>query len=112
MNQLIQDEFIQVITTVDQKEVAKKLALVLTKNRLAACVQIVGPITSTYQWKDNLEEAEEWLCLIKSKRNLFEKLEGKIKEVHPYKVPEIIALPIISGSEDYLEWLQNELKKS
>jgi periplasmic divalent cation tolerance protein len=108
----MQDEFIQVITTVDQKEVAKKLALVLTKNRLAACVQIVGPITSIYQWKDNLEGAEEWLCLIKSKRNLFEKLEGKIKEVHPYKVPEIIALPIISGSEDYLEWLQNELKKS
>jgi len=108
----MQDEFIQVITTVDQKEVTEKLALILTKNQLAACVQIVGPITSIYQWKDNLEKSEEWLCLIKSKKNLFEKLEGKIKEAHPYKVPEIIALPIISGSKDYLEWLQNELKKT
>lgn len=108
----MQDEYIQVITTVDQKEVAEKLTLVLTKNRLATCVQIIGPITSIYQWKDNLEEAEEWLCLIKSKINLFKKLERKIKEVHPYEVPEIIALPIISGSEGYLEWLQNELKKS
>jgi periplasmic divalent cation tolerance protein len=108
----MQDEFIQVITTVDKKEVAKKLALILIKNRLAACVHIVGPITSTYRWEGNVEEAEEWLCLIKSKRNLFEKLEEKIKETYSYEVPEIIALPIISGSEDYLEWLQNELKKS
>ncbi len=108
----MQDDFIQIITTVDQKEVAEKIAQMLTKNRLAVCVQIVGPITSIYHWEDNIEEAEEWLCLIKSKRNLFEKLEGKIKEAHPYKVPEIIAFPIILGSEDYLDWFQNELEKS
>jgi periplasmic divalent cation tolerance protein len=108
----MKDGFIQVITTVDQKEVAEKIAQALIKNRLAACVQIIGSMTSIYRWEDNLEKTEEWLCLIKSKRSLFEKVEEKIKEVHPYKVPEIITLPIISGSEDYLEWLQNELKNN
>lgn len=105
------EEYIQVFTTTEKKKDAEKIAKVLVEKRLAGCIQVVGPIVSTYWWKDNVETAEEWLCFIKSKRNLFEELEKAIKEVHPYEAPEIIALSIIAGSKDYLEWLSNELKK-
>ena len=79
------------------------------EKRLAGCIQIIGPIISTYWWKNNIETAKEWLCLIKSKKNLFEKLEKSIKEIHPYETPEIIALPIVAGSKEYLKWLDNAL---
>jgi len=74
-------------------------------------VQIVGPITSTYWWKGSIETAEEWLCLIKTSQNLYADLEKVIKEMHPYETPEIIAIPILTGSSDYLQWLDNELRK-
>jgi len=83
----------------------------LVEKRLAGCIQIVGPIVSTYWWKGNVETAGEWLCFIKSKKTLYDELEKGIKEVHPYKAPEIITVPIISGSRDYLEWFNSELKK-
>ncbi|NVM01132.1 MAG: divalent-cation tolerance protein CutA [Candidatus Helarchaeota archaeon] len=103
------ENYIQVFCTTEKKEEAKKIAKSLVNKRLAACVQIIGPILSTYWWKENVETSEEWLCLIKSKKSLFEKLEKSIKEVHSYKTPEIIALPFIDGSKDYLKWLDNEL---
>lgn len=105
------DEYIQVFTTTEKKEDAEKIAKVLLEKRLAGCIQLVGPIESTYWWKDNVETAGEWLCFIKSKKTLYDELEKTIKEVHPYETPEIIAVPIISGSKDYLGWLNNELKK-
>ena len=74
-------------------------------------MQIVGPITSTYWWKGSIETAEEWLCLIKTSQNLYADLEKAIKEMHPYETPEIIAIPILTGSSDYLQWLDNELRK-
>ncbi len=74
-------------------------------------MQIVGPITSTYWWKGSIETAEEWLCLIKTSQNLYADLEKAIKEMHPYETPEIIAIPILTGSSDYLQWLENELRK-
>jgi periplasmic divalent cation tolerance protein len=104
-------EYIQVFTTTKKKEDAEKIAKALTKKRLAGCIQIVGPIVSTYWWKGNMETVREWLCLIKSKKTLYNELEKAIKEVHSYETPEIIAVPIISGSKDYLGWLNNELKK-
>jgi periplasmic divalent cation tolerance protein len=105
------DEYIQVFTTTEKKEDAEKIATVLVEKRLAGCIQIVGPIVSTYWWKGNLETAGEWLCFIKSKKTLYDELEKAIKEVHPYETPEIIAVPIISGSKDYLGRLNSELKK-
>ena len=104
-------EYIQVFTTTEKKEDAKKIAKALAEKRLAGCIQIVGPIGSIYWWKDKVETAEEWLCFIKSKKSLYDELEKVIKEIHPYEVPEIIAMPIVRGSKDYLEWLKNELKK-
>ena len=104
------EEYIQVITAIEKREDAEKIANALVEKRLAACVQIVGPIVSTYWWKGNIERAEEWLCIIKSKKDLYDVLEKSIKEIHPYETPEIFALSIAAGSEDYLKWLSREVK--
>nr|QNO53831.1 divalent-cation tolerance protein CutA [Methanosarcinales archaeon ANME-1 ERB6] len=103
--------YIQVVTAIAKRENAEKIANALVEKRLAACVQILGPIVSTYWWKDNIETAEEWLCVIKSKKDVYEELEKSIKEIHPYETPEIFALPVVAGSKDYLKWLSNEVKK-
>jgi periplasmic divalent cation tolerance protein len=105
------EEYIQVFVTTDKKEDAEKIAGVLVEGRMAGCTQIVGPIVSTYWWKGNIETAEEWLCLIKSKKSLYQKIEKAVKEMHTYETPEIIAIPIVDGSKDYFEWLKNEVKK-
>ena len=101
---------IQVITTTGTKEDADKIARALLEARLAACIQVVGPITSHYWWEDEIEEAEEWLCLIKTTGNRFERFEKAIQAAHPYDVPEILALPVVAGSADYLAWLRGELR--
>jgi len=101
--------YIQVMTTTDKKEDAERIATYLVEKRLAACVQIAGPITSFYRWKGNMERTQEWQCWIKSKEVLYKEIEKAIKSVHPYEVPEIIAMPIIAGSRDYLEWLESEV---
>ncbi|KXA90720.1 hypothetical protein AKJ62_00110 [candidate division MSBL1 archaeon SCGC-AAA259D14] len=106
------NRYIQVITTVDEKEEAEMLSERLVERRLAGCVQIIGPITSTYWWNDKVENAEEWLCLIKSEKRLYDELERTVKDIHPYETPEIICIPISQGSEKYLEWLSKELKQN
>jgi periplasmic divalent cation tolerance protein len=104
-------EYIQVLMTVETRDDAEKIANALLDKRLAGCVQTIGPIISQYWWKGKKESSEEWLCLIKTRRTLYEELEQTIKQLHKYEVPEIIALPIVAGSYDYLEWLRKELKK-
>lgn len=103
------ESYIQITTTTDKKEVAERIAFRLVEEKLAACVQIVGPITSIYRWKGTIERAEEWQCIIKSREDLYKEIEHAIKSVHPYEVPEIIAIPIVAGSGAYLEWLRGEL---
>lgn len=103
--------YIQVITTTEKKEDAEKIAETLVKRRLAGCVQIIGPISSTYWWKGHVEKTEEWLCLIKSEKNLFKKVEKRIKQVHTYETPEIVAISIVAGSKEYLRWLGGTLNK-
>jgi periplasmic divalent cation tolerance protein len=103
------ESYIQVITTTEKKEDAEKMAMTLIERKLAACVQIVGPIVSTYRWKGTIETAMEWQCVIKSREGLYEEIEKSIKAVHPYDVPEIMVVPIIGGSSDYLEWLRGEV---
>ena len=102
---------IQVLTTAETKSDAQAIARAVVEKRLAACVQIIGPITSTYWWQGEVETAEEWLCLIKTRADLYEQLEAAIREVHPYDVPEILAVPVVAGSKDYLGWLDSELGK-
>ena len=105
------EEYIQVFTTFEKKIDAEKSAKVLVEKRLAGCVQIIGPVSSTYWWKGKVEAEKEWLCIIKSKRALYSKLEKAIKEINPYEIPEIIAVSIIEGSKEYLDWLSSELVK-
>lgn len=100
--------FIQISTTTETKEQAQKIARCLVEQKLAACVQISGPIESTYRWKGKVETASEYLCLIKTRTTLFKKVEAAIKKLHPYETPEIIATPIIKGSRAYLNWLDDE----
>jgi len=104
-------EAIQVFTTTDKKEEAEKIVKALVEKRLAACVQIVGPIESSYWWNGAIETAKEWLILIKSEKRLYKEIEKMIKENHSYQVPEILAVPVVDGNPDYLKWLKNELKQ-
>lgn len=103
-------EYIQITTTTDSKELAVQIADSLVGGKIAACVQISGPITSVYEWKNKIENEEEWYCIIKTRRHLYREVEESIKALHPYEVPEIIALPILEGSPDYLDWLTEVVK--
>ncbi len=102
-------KYIQILTAVKKRSDAEQIAMVLTTKRLSACTQIVGPITSIYRWKGKMQKTKEWLCIIKTKRTLYKDVERAIKNIHPYKIPEIIALPIVDGSKEYLAWLKKEL---
>lgn len=101
--------YIQISTTTANKEEAQKIAQYLVEQKLVACVQISGPIESTYRWKGKIEIANEWLCLIKTREDLFAKVESAIKKMHPYETPEIIAVPIVKGSKEYLKWIDYDL---
>ena len=107
----MKEEYIQVITTTDKKEDAEKITEILLNRRLAGCTQIIGPITSTYWWKGKIEKAREWLCIVKSTKNLFDDIKHSIREIHPYETPEIIVIPIVNGDNDYLKWLKDKLRK-
>lgn len=96
---------IQVMTTVGSTEEARRLARALVERRLAACVQIVGPIFSTYRWEGAVEDAEEWLCFVKTRRDRYDEVEGAIRELHSYDTPEILAVPVVAGSAAYVRWL-------
>ena len=100
--------YIQITITTETKEQAEIIAQHLVDKKLAACVQIVGPITSIYRWKGKVENAQEWLCLIKTRNDLYSKVEAAIKNQHPYETPEIIAVPIVKGSKEYLQWISEE----
>jgi periplasmic divalent cation tolerance protein len=102
---------LQVVTTTEHKDDAESIGKMLVEKRLAACAQLVGPIVSTYWWKGAIETAEEWLCYVKTRNSLYDQLEKAIKAMHPYETPEIVAMPIVRGSNDYLEWIDTEVNK-
>jgi periplasmic divalent cation tolerance protein len=101
-------EFVQVLTTVGNQDEARRIADALIERRLAACVHIVGPVESFYRWQGKIETAAEWQCWIKTRREQYEAVEGAIRELHSYKLPEILVLPVITGSAAYLKWLADE----
>ncbi len=101
--------YIQVTTNTETKEEAQKIAQYLVEQKLAACVQITSSMESTYRWKGKIETANEWLCLIKTREDLFEKVEAAIKKLHSYETPEIIAVPIVKASKEYSIWLEDSL---
>jgi periplasmic divalent cation tolerance protein len=101
---------IVVLSTCSSAEEAEKIARALVEKHLAACVNVLPGARSFYRWKDALEDASEWLLLIKSKCELFDPLRAELEKIHSYEVPEILALPIVAGSANYLNWLETELR--
>ncbi len=101
-------EFIVVLITAPDGEEAVKIAKAVVESRLAACVNILNNIRSVYRWQGKIEDDNEVLLIVKTRRALFESLVESVKGLHSYDVPEIIALPLIEGSGDYLKWLKEE----
>jgi len=101
---------IQVLTTAGSEEEAARIARMLVDARLAACVQVLGPIASTYRWQGAIETSREWLCVAKTAKGLYHEVERAIRQVHSYQVPEILAVEVAAGSADYLAWLAGEVK--
>ncbi|CAG9539135.1 unnamed protein product [Cercopithifilaria johnstoni] len=98
-----------VYVTVPNSTVAQQIAREVVKGKYAACVNIVPTITSIYEWEDKVEEDKETLLVIKTKSAALDALKAKVLSMHPYKVPEFIALPIESGSESYLQWIDKQV---
>jgi periplasmic divalent cation tolerance protein len=102
-------EIVLFITTADAEE-ASRIAEALVKERKAACVNIVPGVNSLFWWQDKVEKTGESLLIVKSKASLLDQIVRLVKQHHSYDVPEIIALPIIGGNPDYLEWMDRELR--
>ncbi len=104
------DKFVVLVTCANAAE-ARRIARAIVDSRLAACVNILpGSITSVYRWKGRVESANERLLLIKTSRRCLGKLQAKVEQIHSYDVPEFIALPIATGSRDYLTWVEENLR--
>ncbi len=104
-------EFVQISTTTALEADARRLAELLVRRRLAACVQVSGPIHSTYWWQGEVEEAQEWICVAKSRGSLLAAVEALLADEHPYEVPELVATPLVGGGAAYLRWLDEELSR-
>ncbi|HEY7404228.1 MAG TPA: divalent-cation tolerance protein CutA [Candidatus Angelobacter sp.] len=94
-----------ILTTAGSSDEAKKIAHALVERRLTTCVNIVPRIESVYRWKDQIETAEEWLLLIKTRRDSFERVRDAIEGLHSYELPECIMLDVAEGDKAYLDWL-------
>lgn len=99
--------FIIVMTSVDKSPEAEKIARKVIAKRLAGCVKIIGPAKSFYTWKGKPHVSKEWICLIKTKKKNYQRIESEIKKMHKYELPEIISLEIGKASHEYLKWLGN-----
>ena len=100
---------IVVLSTCATEEDAERLARALVEQRLAACVSVVPGVRSFYHWKGEIESSVEFLLIVKSSRELFPALSAEMEKLHAYEVPELLALPVVAGSENYLSWLQSNL---
>ncbi len=100
----------QVTTTLPDQALAERVAAVLVEERLAACAQVLGPVASTYRWAGAVETASEWYCFLKTTAVRLPALRARIRELHPYDVPEIIAIPILEGEPAYLRWIEESVQ--
>jgi periplasmic divalent cation tolerance protein len=101
---------IVVFSTCGSQQEAELLARRLLENRAAACVNVITQIQSFYWWKGKIEESGEWLLVIKTSRDLFDQVRAVLEAAHSYELPEVLALPVIAGSPNYLEWITRELE--
>lgn len=105
-------EYIEVHSTTDSKDEADKICTAAVESRLAACAQVIAPLRSTYWWQGKIERADEYFLMMKTTRDKFPALARLIRENHSYEVPDIVAVPILEGSEDYLAWISAETRES
>ncbi len=101
---------IVVLVTVGSEQEAESIATALLEERLAACVNVTSPVRSLYHWEGRIADDREWQLIIKTQERLFEALAARVRALHSYDVPEIIALPVLAGTTDYVDWIQNETK--
>lgn len=106
------DPGIVVFVTTTTEDNAAAIGRALVEERLAACANLVGPIRSIYRWQEVVEDGAELLLMIKTRAGLYPALEDRIKELHPYEVPEVIAVNIEHGSAQYLEWLHDSTARA
>ena len=103
-------EYIVVLVTTASKHEAEEIVQHLLDDKLIACGNIIGPVTSFFRWSGKVDRAEEYVALMKTRKILFQRLSEVVKILHSYKVPEIVAVSIVEGSKDYLDWLETCLK--
>jgi periplasmic divalent cation tolerance protein len=102
-------EHLVALVTAGSEQEARLIARALVESRLAACVNIVPGITSIYHWQDRVQEDQEWLLVVKTRRDVLDALIKQVLRLHSYDVPEIIALPLVGGSEAYIRWLDGRV---
>jgi periplasmic divalent cation tolerance protein len=102
-------EKIIVLSTCGSEEEARRVARSLVETRMAACVNILPAVQSIYHWQGAIQEDREWMLIIKSTRRLFEQLCAELRKVHSYEIPEALAIPVIDGHQDYLDWIDREI---
>jgi len=107
---MVNEYIIVLVTTADRLE-AEKISQALLNEKLIACANIVSSVASCFLWQDKIDKAEECLVVMKSRKDLFVELAQRVKALHSYEVPEVLALSIVEGSEDYLAWIRGTLKK-
>ena len=103
-------DHVRVETTIDSADAARRLAESLVTARLVACAQVVGPIHSTYRWEGGPTTDEEWLLVLKTARDRLDDVVAHLGEVHPYDVPEVVAVPVVGGHPEYLRWVTEETR--
>lgn len=103
---------ILITTTVADRADAERIAAALVAKQLVACVQVSGPVESTFRWKGQVETSREWVCTAKTRRELYAEVEQAIRELHSYEQPEILAVPIEMGSPGYLAWIAEVVRGS
>ena len=105
------NDVVVVLSNAPDVQLAKRIAHMLVEEHLAACVNLGNPFLSMYMWEGKLEGAEEVPLLMKTTRGRFPELAARLKELHPYEVPEILVLPVLGGSSDYMEWVRAQARQ-
>ncbi|MCW4034821.1 MAG: divalent-cation tolerance protein CutA [Candidatus Bathyarchaeota archaeon] len=101
--------YVIVLMTASNKQEAVSIVRTLLEEKLIACANVFDSVTSLFWWQNKIDQENEALVLMKSKQSLFEKLSKRVKELHSYDVPEVLAIPVVDGSSDYLDWLKESL---
>ncbi|CUS92897.1 divalent cation tolerance protein [Candidatus Kryptobacter tengchongensis] len=105
-------DYIVVLITTPNVIEARKISKTLVEEKLAACCNVIEKVNSIYFWQNNIEDDFESLIIIKTRKDVFPELVKRVKELHKYTVPEIIAIPIIEGSDSYLNWIDETVKQT